>query len=140
MANRNLLAHDGTGLMSQSVKSTPAIVGGIAVFSLGLLAAKSIGSAALGGDPQWFNRSVATQLLWLMCNVTSMIGAGYFAAAIAPRAPRAHAVLMGALQSLFTLVAMLTTGDRTTSEWLWLSGIATTVPAAWAGARLRSGS
>ena len=120
------------------LRSVAAIVAGIAVFSLLLLGATALGSALLGGEPEWINRSLTTQVVWLIWNVVSMVGAGYVAAAIAPRSPTMHAIVLGAVQSLFTLVAMLTVSDTVTPQSLWIAGIVTTVPAAWYGARMRA--
>ena len=119
------------------LRSLAAVVGGIAVFSLFLLAAAAAGNALLGAEPEWINRSVTTQVVWLICNVVGMAGAGYVAAVVAARAPSAHAVVMGGVQSLFTLGAMLTVTDHTTPMWLWVAGIAAMIPAAWAGSRIQ---
>jgi hypothetical protein len=120
------------------MRSVAAVVGGIAAFTLLLLAAMSGGNALLGSEPEWINRSVMTQVVWLLWNVVSMVAAGYCAAVIALRSPAAHAVVMGALQSLFTLMAMFTVTDTATPPWLWLAGASVTPPAAWIGARLRT--
>ena len=69
----------------------------------------------------------------------SMIAGGFVTAWIAPRARVAHAVGMGALQAAMTIVAMLMPPEGASQPlWVWLGGIALMVPAAWAGARLRS--
>jgi hypothetical protein len=118
------------------VKSVLAVVGGIATFTVALLAMMAAGDSLMGPEPEWINRSTATQLAWLAWNVVSMVGGGYVTALIAPRAKVAHALVMGAIQALFTLVAMFTAGDTVTPVWLWVGGIVATVPAAWVGARL----
>jgi hypothetical protein len=119
------------------MRSVASVVAGIATFSLFLLAMMSLVGRVLGSDADWINRSTATQLAWLLWNVVSMIAAGYVVACIAPKAASAHVAVMGAVQMVFTLVAMFTAGDTVTPLWLWLGGIVTNVPAAWAGARLR---
>jgi hypothetical protein len=114
-----------------------AVLAGIGVFSLALLAMNSAGSAVLGSEPEWINRSNSTRVVWLLWNVVSMIAGGYVAAWIAPRARVAHAVIVGTIQTGFTLAAFLTLkGD--TPAWLWVSGMVLTVPAAWLGGRLKS--
>lgn len=120
-------------------RSVLAIVAGIAVFTLLLVAGNALGTALVGGEPEWINRSVTTQVVWLIWNVVSMVGAGYITAAVAPRAPAMHAMFMGAMQSLFTVGAMLTVTDSVTPQWLWIAGIVAAVPAAWLGARPRAG-
>ena len=119
------------------LRSTLAVVAGIATFSLALLAMTAAGNALLGAEPEWINRSVATQLAWLAWNIVSMIGGGCVTAWLAPKSPVAHAVVMGTIQACFTLAAMLTVTDDVTPPWLWIGGIATTIPSAWVGARLR---
>jgi hypothetical protein len=115
-----------------------AVVAGIGTFSVALLVMMAVGSAVLGAEPEWINRSTATQAAWLAWNVVAMIGGGYVTAWIAPRAKASHAVMTGLLQALFTLGAFLMVTGDTTPAWLWIGGIAVVVPAAWVGARLRS--
>lgn len=124
-------------LTGGATRGVLAIVAGIAVFTLMLVAASALGNALVGGKPEWINRSITTQVVWLLWNIVSMVAAGYVAAVIARRSPAVHAVVMGAIQSVFTLVAMLTVTDNVTPQWLWIVGIVVTVPAAWLGGRLR---
>jgi hypothetical protein len=119
-------------------KSIVAVVVGIVTFSLALLVMMAAGNALLGADPEWINRSTATQAVWLAWNAVAMIGGGYVAAWIAPRAKSSHAVAMGLIQALFNLGAFLTVTSDATPAWLWIGGIVTTVPAAWVGGRLRT--
>ena len=119
------------------LRSAAAVAAGIAVFSLLLVGASASGNALLGAEPEWINRSVTTQVGWLLWNTVSMAAAGYVTALMARRAPSMHAIVMGGAQTLLTLGAMLTVADDVTPLWLWLGGIVTTIPAAWMGARLR---
>jgi hypothetical protein len=116
-----------------------AVIAGIAAFTLFLLATDAIGGRLLGTEPEWINRSDGTRVAWLFCNVGSMVMGGYVAACIAPRARAAHALVVGIIQTGFTLAAFLTLRDATTPTWLWISGMVTTVPAAWFGGRLGEG-
>ena len=121
------------------IKSVAAIVAGIAVYSLLLFGATWVLEALFGrSESELLNYSVATQVLWLIWNVVGMAAAGYAAAAIAPRAPAAHAIAMGTIQALFTLGAMFTSHGNITPRWLWIAVIVTTIPGAWIGARLRT--
>ena len=115
-----------------------AVVGGIAVFALALVAANAGGKALLGVESEWINRSTSTQVVWLCANVVCMIAGGYVAAWLAPQAPVAHAVLVSMIQAGLTLAAFLTLNDQTTPTWLWIAGIVATVPAAWLGGRLKT--
>jgi hypothetical protein len=69
----------------------------------------ALGNAIVGAEPEWINRSVVTQLVWLAWNVVSMAGGGYVTVWIAPSAKVAHAIVMGSIQTVFTLVALLGT-------------------------------
>ena len=115
-----------------------AVVAGIAVFALALVVVNAGGKALLGSESEWINRSISTQVVWLCANAVCMIAGGYVAAWLAPQAPIAHAVIVSMIQAGLTLAAFLTLNDQTTPSWLWLSGIAITVPAAWLGGRLRT--
>jgi hypothetical protein len=120
------------------IKSALPVLGGLATFTLALFAMMALGNVLLGAEPDWISRSTATQLVWLAWNVVAMIGGGYVATWIAPRAGSTHAVGMGAIQTVFTLVAMLTTASNDTPPWLWIAGMVTTIPAAWTGSRWRA--
>ena len=97
-----------------------AVLGGIATFSLALLGMMAAGNALLGAEPEWINRTAVTQLAWLAWNVVSMIAGGYVTARIAPKAGSTHAVVMGSMQTIFTVGALLTVGDSVTPLWLWI--------------------
>ena len=114
-----------------------AVVAGIAVFALALVAVNAGGKALLGSESEWINRSISTQVVWLCANAVCMIAGGYVAAWLAPRARVAHAVIVSMIQAGLTLAAFLTLNDKTTPTWLWIAGIVVTVPAAWLGGWLR---
>jgi hypothetical protein len=119
-------------------RSVAAVIAGIATFTLFLLAAMSLGGRLLGTEPEWINRTVTTQIAWLLVNVGSMALAGYVVACIARTRHVAHAVVMGAIQTLFTIGALIGNGAGDRPLWLWIGGMVMSVPAAWAGATLRS--
>ena len=115
-----------------------AVIGGIVVFALALVAANAGGKALLGTESEWINRNTSTQVVWLCVNAVCMIAGGYVAAWLAPRARIAHAIIVATIQAGLTLAAFLTLNDQTTPTWLWLAGIVVTVPAAWLGGRLKT--
>ena len=114
-----------------------AVLAGIGVFTLALLAMDATGTAILGAEPEWINRSTTTQVVWAFGNAVSMIAGGYVAAWLAPSAGVAHAVIVGTIQAGLTLAAFLTLRNTATPTWLWVVGMVLTVPAAWIGGRLR---
>ena len=119
------------------LRGAVAVLAGIGVFALALVATNAGGKALLGTESDWINRSTSTQIVWLCTNAVCMIAGGYVAAWLAPRARVAHAVIVATIQAGLTLAAFLTLNDQTTPTWLWLTGIVVTVPAAWLGGRLR---
>ena len=121
------------------VRGGLAVLAGIGAFTVCLLAVQAIGRAMLGAEPEWINHSDATRVAWLLGNIGSMIMGGYVAACIATRARTAHAIIVGTIQTGLTLAAFLTLRDQDTPTWLWISGMVTTVPAAWFGGWLGEG-
>lgn len=113
-----------------------AVLAGIGVFTLGLLAIDATGTAVLGAEPEWINQSTATQGVWAFGNAVSMIAGGYVAAWLAPGSRVAHAVIVGTIQTGLTLAAFLTLRNTATPTWLWVVGMVVTVPSAWLGGRL----
>src|SRR4051812_34687990 len=106
------------------LKSVAAVVAGIAAYSLLLFRAKAAGDALIVRDEsELINHGVTTQVLWLVSNIAGMVAAGYVAAIIAPRAPRAQAIVMWTIQALFTLGAMFTYRGDITPRWLWTAVI-----------------
>ena len=120
------------------LRSALAVIAGIVVFALALVAVNAGGKALLGTEAEWINRSTSTQVVWLCVNAVCMLAGGYVAAWLAPRARIAHAVIVATIQAGLTLAAFLTLNDQTTPTWLWLAGIVVTVPAAWLGGRLQA--
>ena len=120
------------------LRGAVAVLAGIAVFALALVAVNAGGKALLGTEAEWINRSTSTQVVWLCVNAACMLAGGYVAAWLAPRAHVAHAVIVATIQAGLTLAAFLTLNDQTTPTWLWLAGIVVTVPAAWLGGRLKA--
>src|SRR5687767_11653129 len=114
-----------------------AVLAGIGVFTLGLLAINATGTAVLGAEPEWINRSPTTQAVWAFGNAVSMIAGGYVAAWLAPGSRVAHAVIVGTIQTGLTLAAFLTLRNTATPTWLWVVGMVVTVPSAWLGGSLR---
>lgn len=114
-----------------------AVLAGIGVFTLGLFGIDSVGTAIVGAEPEWINRSTTTQGMWAFGNAISMIAGGYVAAWLAPGARVAHAVIVGTIQTGLTLAAFLTLRNTATPTWLWVVGMVLTVPSAWLGSRLR---
>ena len=57
---------------------------------------------------------------------------GYVTAWLAKRAPVRHAAIMGAVEALLTVVAMMSFPGKAPLS-VWIFGMLLTIPAAWAG-------
>jgi hypothetical protein len=80
------------------------------------------------------NQNVPVKLFTIAYSTLCVVAGGYAAATIARRFPVRHAVIMGVIQVALTLAAMLKFYGHA-YLWVWIAGIALTVPAAaWGGA------
>jgi len=112
------------------LRSVLAVAAGIVVFSLALFATEPLFGVAV--------RSTPGQLAWLVWLGVSMAMSGLATAWLAGRAPGGHAIAMAAIQAAMTFIAMLTVRSANEPRWFWLAGIVLMLPAAWAGAWIRS--
>ena len=122
------------------LRSVTAVVTGIFVLtatSFGIEAATAAvirgtasGSAA-SSTSAFFDATMTAYTL--LC----VAGGGYVAAGIARRAPRGHAAVMGAVELLFTVGAMVQLGQAGRAA-AWLPGILLMIPAAVAGGMIRA--
>lgn len=83
--------------------------------------------------------NLGVKLFILLYSTASMIAAGFVTAWIARRHQSRHAIAMATLQIALTGWAMYTFYDHA-PWWAWVAGMALMIPAAWFGARLRTGS
>jgi hypothetical protein len=84
------------------------------------------------------NYSTLTRLLWIAWETMSMVAAGFVTARLAGSSHVVHATVMGAIQAIVTLWAMLSVRNDE-PLWFWLTGIVLMIPAAWLGGRLAGG-
>ena len=104
------------------IRSILAVVAGILVLS-----AISFGiEAAVGGGNKW---------LMSAYTLLSIAAGGYVTALIATRSPVRHAVVMGAVETAFTIPVMFVMSDHL-PLWGWIASIALITPAAWSGGAL----
>jgi hypothetical protein len=125
------------------VRSIAAVLAGFITFSVALYAAQSLGTALLTqmhpdlpATTSIVNYSTGTRILWLVWETMSMAAAGYVTARIAGISPITHATVMGSIQAVVTLWAMLSVRNDE-PLWFWLAGIASMVPAASFGGWFR---
>ena len=127
------------------MRSVVAVLAGFITLSVALYAMQGAGTAVLlrmnPGLPDTasiVNYSTATRVFWLIWETLSMGAAGYVTARLASDSHVAHATVMGAIQAIVTVSAMLSARGGDEPLWFWITGIAMMVPAAWLGGRLRT--
>jgi hypothetical protein len=125
------------------VRSVAAVLAGFVTLSVLLYAMQSAGTALLlrlhpelPATASIVNHSMATRAFWLVWETIGMVAAGYVTARLASSSQIAHAIVMGAIQAIVTLWAMVSINSNEPT-WFWLTGIAMMVPAAWFGGRFR---
>ena len=72
-------------------------------------------------------------LILFPCSLLSVAFGGYITAWVAVRAPVRHAIIMGVIQALLVIPAMIAFPQEA-PLWRWLLGMALIVPASWCGA------
>jgi len=128
------------------VRSIVAVLAGFITFSVALYAMQSASTLVLRQmhpdlptTTTIVNYSTSTRVFWLMWEAVSLAGAGFVTARLAASSHVTHAAVMGGIQAVVTLWAMLTvpSGDP---AWFWIIGIAVMIPAAWFGGRMATTS
>jgi hypothetical protein len=121
------------------VRSVAAVLAGFVTLSVALYAAQGIGTALLmrmhpelPATTSIVNYSTGSRIFWLVWETMAMGAAGFVTARLASTSPVAHATVMGAIQAVVTLWAMLSVPSGE-PVWFWLTGIALMIPAAWLG-------
>jgi hypothetical protein len=123
-------------------RSVLAILAGIVVLTVTSFAIEWVTDPVLAGvlpeahsnGATWHD--VVRKLIMFVYSTLCMACAGYVTAWLARGSKVWHAVIMGAIQTALTALAMIEFRDKT-PLWFWIAGIAFTVPAAWCGAILR---
>jgi hypothetical protein len=125
------------------VRSVVAVLAGFVTFSVALYAMQGAGTALLlrmhpelPPTASIVNFSTATRVFWLVWETVGMVAAGYVTARLAATSAVTHATVMGAIQAIVTVWAMLSVPSDE-PLWFWLAGIASMVPAASFGGWLR---
>lgn len=124
------------------MRSIVAVLAGFITLSVSLYAMQGISGVILSRiDPNLpatvsvVNYSLGSRLFWLVWETLSMCAAGFVTARLAASGHVMHATVMGSIQAVVTLWAMLTVPSGE-PVWFWLTGIVLMVPAAWFGGRI----
>jgi hypothetical protein len=126
------------------MRSVAAVLAGFVTLSVALYAMQSAGTGLLlrvhpdlPSTASIVNYSTGSRVFWLLWETMSMVAAGYVTARLASSSFVAHATVMGGIQAIVTLWAMVSVRSGE-PLWFWLTGIAMMIPAAWYGGWLRS--
>jgi hypothetical protein len=124
------------------MRSIAVVIVGFITLSVSLYAMQGAGTAILRqmhpdlpATVSIVNYSTLTRLLWIAWETMSMVAAGFVTARLAGSSHVVHATVMGAIQAIVTLWAMLSVPNDE-PLWFWLTGIVLMIPAAWLGGRL----
>ena len=126
------------------MRSVAAVLAGFVTLSVALYAMQSAGTGVLlrmhpdlPSTVSIVNHGTGSRVFWLLWETMSMVAAGYVTARLASSSFVAHATVMGGIQAIVTLWAMVSVRSGE-PLWFWLTGIAMMIPAAWYGGWLRS--
>lgn len=126
------------------MRSIVSVLAGFITLSVFLYAVQGIGTAILfqlhpdlPATTSIVNYSLGSRLFWLVWETVSMCAAGYVTALLAGSSRVTHATVMGSIQAVVTVWAMLTVPSNEPA-WFWLTGIVLMIPAAWFGGMLRA--
>jgi peptidoglycan/LPS O-acetylase OafA/YrhL len=82
-------------------------------------------------------QNVAARIFTLAYTMLCVAAGGYTTAWLARRSEVRHAVIMGVIEAVFTVAAMLALPGHA-PLWSWIAGIVLVVPAAWFGGWIRA--
>ena len=126
------------------IRSILAVLAGIAVLTITSFAIEAVANPLLMRmfpnalpNQSAINHNLPATLFLFTYTALCVAAGGYVTAWLARRSERLHAVIMGGVQALLTVWAMLSIPDQAPMR-TWITGIALTVPAAWCGGMLRT--
>jgi hypothetical protein len=124
------------------VRSVLAVSAGIAVLTVTSFAIEWVTDPVLAGvfpDAQAegsTSHNDVRKLVMFVYTTLCLACGGYVTAWVARGSEVRHAVIMGAIQMALTSFAAIEFRDKA-PVWVWIAGIAVTVPAAWCGGIFR---
>ena len=126
------------------MRSILAVLAGIAVLTITSFAIEAVANPILlrmfpNALPNQFaiNHNLTATLFLFTYTFLCVAAGGYVTAWLARRSEGLHVVIMGGIQAMLTVWAMLSMPDQAPLR-TWMAGIALTVPAAWCGGLLRT--
>ena len=126
------------------IRSALAVLAGIAVFTVTSFAIEAVADPWMMRmfphalpDRAAISRNVPATLFLFAYSALCVACGGYVTAWLVNRSRVLHAVIMGAIQVVLTVWAMMSFADLAPLQ-NWIVGMALTVPAAWCGGTLRA--
>jgi hypothetical protein len=125
------------------IRGVLAVITGIAVLTVTSFAIEWATEPVLSGIFPDAHSEGATshnevrKLIMFVYSTLCVACGGYVTAWIARGSEVRHALIMGAVQVVLTVLALIEFRDKA-PLWFWIAGIAVTVPAAWCGGIFRA--
>ena len=114
------------------LRSALAVLAGILVLTVASFAIEAV------ADPL-MSRNVPARIFTLAYTMLCVAAGGYVTAWLARRSEVRHAVIMGVIEAVLTVAAMLEMPGHA-PLWSWVAGILLIIPAAWFGGLVRANS
>jgi hypothetical protein len=112
------------------IRSALAVLAGILVLTITSFAIEA------AANP-FMIQNVPARIFTLAYTMLCVAAGGYVTAWLARRAEVRHAVIMGVIEAVFTVGAMLALPGHA-PLWSWVAGIVLIIPAAWFGGWIRA--
>jgi len=126
------------------IRSILAVLAGIAVLTATSFAIEAVANPLLMRmfpnalpNQSAISHNLPAALFLFTYTSLCVVAGGYVTAWLARRSQTLHAVIMGGIQTVLTVWAMLSIPEQAPLR-NWIVGIALTVPAAWCGGMLRA--
>jgi hypothetical protein len=126
------------------IRSILAVLAGIAVLTATSFAIEAVANPLMMRmfpsafpNQSAINHNLPATLFLFTYTSLCVAAGGYVTAWLARRSQTLHAVIMGGIQMVLTVWAMLSIPDQAPLR-NWIVGMALTVPAAWCGGMLRT--
>ena len=117
------------------LRSILAVIAGIVVLSIASFAIEGVISVIV--DSRALGQQVWFRMLTMGYTLVCVGAGGHVAAWVARRMEAGHALILGGIQVVFTIGAMMQL-RQSEPRWTWIVGIALIMPAAWLGGMIRA--
>ena len=126
------------------IRSALAVFAGIVVLTVASFAIEAVANPLLMKlfpnalpNAAAMIHNVPARIFMLVYTMLCVAAGGYVTAWVARGSEIRHAVIMGAIEAVFTIAAMLGLPGQAPT-WSWIAAIVLTIPAAWFGGSVRA--